>query len=232
VTGSFVDQEHGATGVVDERTFRGSGTSQAAAVVSGAAALILQQRPSATPDQVKRLLMTTATPLAGFTSQYQGSGEIDLRKALPAVTPSFVQSHTLSKGDGGLDGARGKHILKLGDKDLKGDVDIAGQPLKTLDLAAARSRGEAWVDGSWFGRDLAPAGNTATPDLWSGRTWAGGTWSGRLWAGRTWAGRLWAELAWDGRTWAGRTWAGRLWAGRTWASIDGVDQSFASARWE
>jgi serine protease AprX len=176
--------------------------------------------------------MTTATPLAGFTSQYQGSGEINLRRALSAATPGYLQSYPSSKGDGGLDGARGTQFLELDGVELKGDVDITGQPLKTADLAAARERGEAWVDGLWLGRDLAPSGNTATSDLWSGRTWAGGSWSGRLWAGRTWAGRLWAELAWEGGSWSGRLWAGRLWAGRLWASTNGVDQSFASARWE
>ena len=45
------------------RLFRGSGTSQAAAVVSGAAALLLQAYPNLTPDQVKAALVSTATPV-------------------------------------------------------------------------------------------------------------------------------------------------------------------------
>ena len=49
--------EHGdRRGRVGDRFFKGSGTSQAAAVVSGAAALLLSQRPALTPDQVKDLL--------------------------------------------------------------------------------------------------------------------------------------------------------------------------------
>jgi serine protease AprX len=41
--------------------FRLSGTSMATPVVSGAAALLIQQQPSLTPDQVKARLMKTAT---------------------------------------------------------------------------------------------------------------------------------------------------------------------------
>ena len=47
------------------RLFRGSGTSQAAAVVSGAAALLISQRPDLTPDQVKALLTGTAVDAPG-----------------------------------------------------------------------------------------------------------------------------------------------------------------------
>ena len=56
VPNSYIDSGH-PLGKLGDRYFRGSGTSQSAAIVSGAAALILQKHPSATPDQVKRLLI-------------------------------------------------------------------------------------------------------------------------------------------------------------------------------
>ena len=55
--GSFVDDTFGGTANVEGRFFLGSGTSQAVAIVSGAAALLLSQRPGLTPDQVKALLV-------------------------------------------------------------------------------------------------------------------------------------------------------------------------------
>jgi serine protease AprX len=79
-----------------------SGTSMASAVVSGAAADLLQALPSLTPDQVKMLLMKTASktfptvssvtdPTTGqtFTSYYDiftvGAGYLDLSAALSAA---------------------------------------------------------------------------------------------------------------------------------------------------
>ena len=62
--GSRADVENPAARV-GTRQLRGSGTSQAAAVVSGAAALVVSQRPGITPDQVKELLTPTARAARG-----------------------------------------------------------------------------------------------------------------------------------------------------------------------
>src|SRR5204862_2178462 len=91
---------------VGTNQFRGSGTSQAAAVVSGAVALLLQKRPTLTPDQVKALLKGTATPVAG------GVGEINLAAALPKATPSGSQTWWPSSGSGSIEWVRGSnHVL-------------------------------------------------------------------------------------------------------------------------
>src|SRR5207253_995096 len=79
--GSRVDREHPEGRVPgDDRLFLGSGTSQATAVVSGAAALLLQQRPGLTPDQVKSLLVSSAADISG--SKFVGRGVVDLTNAL------------------------------------------------------------------------------------------------------------------------------------------------------
>ena len=55
VPGSFLDEHHPGA-VFGGRFFRGSGTSEAAAIVSGAVALLLDAVPQATPDMVKEAL--------------------------------------------------------------------------------------------------------------------------------------------------------------------------------
>lgn len=66
--------------VLNHYYFRMSGTSMAAAVVSGAAALLLQANPALTPNQVKYRLMSTARPVATTTGV--GAGEVNATNAV------------------------------------------------------------------------------------------------------------------------------------------------------
>jgi serine protease AprX len=63
-----------------------SGSSMAAAVVSGAVAQLLQANPGLTPAQVKFALQYTAEPLADFGLIDQGAGSLDVPLALAAAT--------------------------------------------------------------------------------------------------------------------------------------------------
>jgi serine protease AprX len=206
--GSYVDSAHPGARVGD-RLFKGSGTSQAAAVVSGAVALLLEQRPDLTPDQVKRLIRATASAMPLADAAGRGAGEIDVAAAGWAPTPSTAQSFARSTGTGSLEAARGSQHVADGDDELTGEFDVMG-PWHADKWAADSTAGTAWEGGRWNNRDW-------TGDCWCSSTWAGPSWEGRTWAGRTWAGRTWAGRTWAGRTWAGRTWAGEGWQGRTWA---------------
>jgi serine protease AprX len=70
--------DHVVAGPSGSVYLRMSGTSMAAAVASGAVALLLQSNPSLTPDQVKYRLTTTAHALGTGT----GAGELDIYKAV------------------------------------------------------------------------------------------------------------------------------------------------------
>ena len=72
--------------LVGENYMRGSGTSMSAAVVSGAAAAVLSERRTLSPDQVKALLKATAYPVNGSTGA--GSGALDLKAALSSDAPA------------------------------------------------------------------------------------------------------------------------------------------------
>ena len=68
------------------RYFRMSGTSMAAAVVTGAVAVLLEDEPNLTPDQIKFRLRSTARPFTGPESCATGAGYLDLYAAVYGTT--------------------------------------------------------------------------------------------------------------------------------------------------
>ena len=76
VPGSALDLEF-PTARVGRDSFRGSGTSQAAAVVTGVAARLLSAHPELAPDQLKALLMQGAVDLPD-PREAEGAGRVDL----------------------------------------------------------------------------------------------------------------------------------------------------------
>jgi serine protease AprX len=211
--GSFVDERNsGARLGSQPRFFKGSGSSQAAAITSGAVATLLQQRPSLTPDQVKALLMQTAVRLPNGDRVAQGAGLINLHGAREAKTETVAtatQAWPRSRGTGSLQLARGSVVVEDDQLPLQGEQDIFGDAWDGFSWAANSWAGTTWSGGSWSGR------------TWSGDCWCGQSWSGRTWSGRTWSGSSWSGRTWSGRTWSGRTWSGAGWSAGEWASSDG-----------
>jgi serine protease AprX len=197
--GSYVDSHYSNTGLINSRFFRGTGTSQATAVVSGAAALVLQQRPDLNPDQVKALLKGTATDLHDRTVR-QGNGALSLATAYAATTPArSAQSWILSRGDGLLELARGGVHLVRNDTALSGERDIFGHSFNARDAASATDRGVSWSRGSWNGTS------------WTGTSWTGTSWTGTSWTGTSWSGTSWSGSSWTGSSWTGCSWSGWSW---------------------
>jgi serine protease AprX len=218
--GSYVDVLYPAALVPNDpekRYFRGSGTSQSAAMVSGAVALLLQQRPGLTPDQVKRILMTSRQALPAGAGDTYGVGQIDIKKAVATSTPAYVQTHQPATGLGSLEASRGSAHLTdpVTGADLTGERDIFGQAWNTTTWTANAANERSWTGGTWNGNLWTGAGWTGTS--WTARTWASVTWTARTWSGATWAARTWSGATWTSTGWSGATWTARTWSARTWS---------------
>jgi serine protease AprX len=214
--GSYIDEMH-PDAVVKDRFFRGSGSSQATAVTSGAVALLLQARPQLTPDQVKQLLVEGAAPLSnsGLAAD-RGIGRLNVATSASMLPLLATQAARPGTGLGSLDAARGTSI-ELYDDDvlLQGEVDVMGRTWNAAQWAASTKAGNAWTGGWWNGSEW--TGDAYTVTGWAAAGWTGRAWSGRTWTGRSWSGRTWTGRSWSGATWTGRTWTGRTWTGRSWS---------------
>jgi serine protease AprX len=205
--GSYLDKTYPEARIGD-RLFRGSGTSQAAAVVSGAAALLIQQRPTATPDEIKALLTGTASPIPGATAAQQGKGLINLAKAKDTATPvGAKQTFAVSTGIGSLELSRGSVHVSVGGRLVKGEVDVRGRGVDVRALASGLRNGTNWSGMSWSGMS------------WSGMSWSGMSWSGMSWSGMSWSGMSWSGMSWSGMSWSGMSWSGMSWSGMSWSGM-------------
>jgi serine protease AprX len=227
--GSYVDTTYPSARVGD-RFFLGSGTSQAAAVTAGAAALLLQDRPNLTPDQVKDVLIRTARPIQPSILM-AGNGLIDVGGAMAADATRTKQSHPYSTGDGSIDAARGS--VRVVDphtgKAISGEQDIMGKPWNGADWASKSWKGSSWSGGEWNGSSW--SGSSWSGSSWSGSSWSACTWTGSSWSGSSWSSYTWSGSSWSGSSWSGSSWYGSSWSGSSWSGSSWSGSSWSSAAW-
>ncbi len=215
VPGSRIDVEHpGGRVDGDSRLFLGSGTSQSAAVMSGAAALLLQQRPRLSPDQVKSIVTGSATDILNFPI-VKGDGVLDLSTSMSAKPEKAPPSWSPSKGLGSLEAARGSAHVTIGGQPLVGEVTVTGAAWNPADWVAASEAATAW----------------SGTDVWSGSSWSGSSWSGSSWSGSSWSGSSWSGSSWSGSSWSGSSWSGSSWSGSSWSGSSWSGSSWSGSSW-
>ncbi|WP_338693798.1 S8 family serine peptidase [Streptomyces sp. Q6] len=146
-----------------------SGTSMATPYVAGVAALMLQDDPDRTPDDIKTALMNTARPLPGDVSVFEaGAGAVDAYDAVHTTTALTVPATTPITED---DGTFGELDQRTGALDLGllpvGETTDLRRRLLLTNKAAAPARYSvdvAFTRGSGSSGDARAAGIRLTPD--------------------------------------------------------------------
>jgi serine protease AprX len=175
--------------------FKGTGTSQAAAIVSGVAALMFQANPGLTPDLAKGVLVKTAYRNGNY-GHGAGAGLVDVGSALQAArNTNGVWPANLglvpSTGTGSLEASRGSFHV---DADIDGDgipdrvigeIDALGQPWPAMSWSAF-----AWYTSPWS--EL-----TAVTPGWSAASWSALSWSGTTWSAVSWSAVSWSADVWS-----------------------------------
>ena len=171
--GSQLDTVH-TSAHVDAAHAQGSGTSFAAGVVSGAAALLRQAHPEWTPDQVKEALTSAAAPGPAGDRNVDGHGALDVAAALTASPSPDTQGHVVrATGLGSLEADRGS---------LHVEVSTSGvfNTLAYLLGQVSSLTGDTTAQLLSFD----PADYASTD--WTRSNWYGSTWYGSNWYGSNW----------------------------------------------
>jgi serine protease AprX len=227
--------KRGGPGRVGNRFRRGTGTSQSAAVISGAAALLLQAYPSATPDQIRIAMIRSNSKDPLKLGQLGGIGEmgsfVNLDRAMKLL-PVTTEADTLIKdfvakfkapvgprGSGSLDASRGANIVVAANgTKLTGAIDWMGNPWSGNSWSGNSWSGNSWSGNSWSGNSW--SGNSWSGNSWSGNSWSGNSWSGASWSGNSWSGNSWSGNGWSGNSWSGNSWSGNSWSSNVWADYN------------
>ncbi len=198
--GSRVDREH-PEGFVDEVTFRGTGTSQAAAVVSGALALLLEARPDLGPAEVRaRIRSSRRAGLLDLPAVLAGDRE-------PAAAGALVGDR--EPGPAGLDAPSPGGLLPA--------------PWQSVRWASVRWASVRWASVRWASVRWASV-------RWASVRWASVRWASVRWASVRWASVRWASVRWASVRWASVRWASVRWASVRWASVRWASVRWASGR--
>ncbi|HEX9774997.1 MAG TPA: S8 family serine peptidase [Actinomycetota bacterium] len=205
---------------------RGSGTSQAAAATSGAAALLIRQKPHLSPAQVKYALKQTANPIASTSSTIQGAGRINLAAAAASTDEGYANA-TTQPGDG-----LGSLELSRGGTHVETDCD--GDGVATVIQGEITAQCQAWDGASWTGASW--TGASWTGASWTGASWTGASWTGASWTGASWTGASWTAGSWTGASWtttdfSGASWTGASWTGASWTGASWTGGSWTGASW-
>ena len=157
-----------------------SGTSFAAPVVSGIAALVLGQHPAFTPDQVKGALLLGAKPLPKAADLSEGAGEVTAGKSMAYNNPPPANK------------ALNKFVVS---------DPVTGAPVfDAASWASAAKSDASWASASWSDASWSSAS-------WASASWAAASWASASWASASWdssssAAASWADLSLASASWA------------------------------
>jgi serine protease AprX len=164
-----------------------SGTSFAAPMVSGTAALVLAYHPNWTPDQVKGALMLSAQPTAGGMGL--GVGELNAKVATQVASPPNPN---------------------LALNQFVGSDGAGGYVFNAASWASTAQANASWNSASWNSASWANAS-------WNSASWAAASWNSASWAAASWNSASWAAASWAAASWAAASWNAASWAAASWA---------------
>lgn len=215
---------------IDPIYFRGSGTSFSAPQVAGAAALLLQQRPWLTNNQIKALLSGTAVPLPGVPATAQGAGELNIAAAL-ATAPGSAANGGLGTSSGTGSALASEGSLAAAGAPTGGDnAAWSAAPWNSTGWNSTAWNGAVWNSTGWNSTAWNSTGWNST--AWNSTAWNSTGWNSTAWNSTAWNSTGWNSTAWNSLAWNSTAWNSTGWNSTGWNSVSWTSMGFWSAAWQ
>ena len=200
-----VIQTIGANGRVNNTHFVASGTSAAAAVVSGAVALLLDAQPDLTPDQVKYLLMDTTTPLPG--REGVGAGLLNIDNLVNAALSYSDPADVPNANQGTM-------------------PHMALAQMAMMAYWASQNGGETidWDSVNWDSVNWDSVN-------WDSVNWDSVNWDSVNWDSVNWDSVNWDSVNWNSVNWNSVNWNSVNWNSVNWDSVNWDSVNWDSVNW-
>ena len=222
--GSTIDQQYPSARVGDNY-FKGTGTSQATAIVSGVAALMFQVNKAMTPNVAKATLRATAAKVNNAQFGF-ATGLVDAYAAADAAAKGAYMNAPAnsglvpSTGTGSIELSRGSfHVYAdlpfdgLDANDVDGQLDQVVGEIDAL--------GNSWTNLGWTNLGWTNLGwtNLGWANLgWSSSAWTNVGWTNVGWSNIGWSGVCWTNLGWDNLGWDNLGWNNVGWDNKGWSN--------------
>jgi serine protease AprX len=171
-----------------------SGTSMASAVMAGAVALLLQDEPDLTPNQVKHRLMATTAPFDGPEPGSTGAGYLDIYAAVHGTTTEsanvgIVPHQLLAK----------MALIAFWASENGGD---------SIDWDSVNWDSVNWDSVNWDSVN------------WDSVNWDSVNWDSVNWDSVNWDSVNWDSVNWDSVNWDSVNWDSVNWDSVNWDSVN------------
>ena len=185
---------------VGKTNFIGSGTSFAAAVTSGAAALLYAENPTAAPDNIKAALLTTthAGPAPPQSPFAQGHGVLDVAAAV--AEPLLTMNQDL--------GRLPSHVLGTQIPLLTTQVVSSWASGGTAAEIAAYPSGYPFPYSGPATTAVDPGDGSA---LFQSSSWNSSSWNSSSWNSSSWNSSSWNSSSWNSSSWNSSSWNSSSW---------------------
>ena len=174
--------------------YRGSGTSEATAVVSGLAALFVADHPNATTAQVKASLRVAANPIYALGS---GAGIATVAHRLARPRDDFRLGDAGASGEGNF---------------VRSSWDLDGWGSSSWGSSSWGS--SSWGSSSWGSSSWASAAFASL--AFSSSSWGSSSWGSSSWGSSSWGSSSWGSSSWGSSSWGSSSWGADAWGSESW----------------